>query len=106
MSISDSFIIINNYSEHIEYFINGIAKRYNKNKILKKLELSRVIAISNLVGTKNGNVNYNNWRRELIIELEDLEIDKLLTVFEKLKRNKGKNTNTVFDKLKRIKYGI
>lgn len=78
-----------------------------KRKIASLLETGNTIALStNLGRSKEGNLNYSKWYRELANEKYDLEHEKTMTVFEKLKRGTKKLKNTVFDKLKRMKHGV
>lgn len=90
------------YDIHFDWFIPELIEELEKRQIAKDLNLAHLLVLANNTGSKKGNQLYNEWRREKIARLEEID-ESRLTVFERLKRKKGKGTNTVFDRLKYMK---
>lgn len=106
MSISDAILLIKNYGNYIYEFPDSFILERDKISIRKELNLAEVIAHGQLVGSKKGNEIYNTWKSRKTSMYTDLINRKEKTVFEKLKENNEPFDNTVFRRLKRIKYGI
>ncbi len=65
-----------------------------------QLELGDVISNAHLTGSKKGNVIYTNWRKGKTDRMEQIDMKKNATVFDKLKQSA--RTNTLFHKLKYV----
>ena len=103
-------VLKSNYSDSmLQDFLPKYLNIVAQNKIEADLCLADIIVASVNVGrTAKGHKTYNKWRNQklkVIADLkEELEMEKL-NVFERLRfkaKKSKKQTNTVFDRLKRI----
>lgn len=92
------------YSEQdLTEVIDELWKRKEREKILNKLELSEVLSVCQLVGTKEGNSSFRKYTRKLHNDLQKLddELTRKEDFWSGLR--KKEKQSTLFDALKRAK---
>jgi dsRNA-specific ribonuclease len=95
-------MLVQEYAMHFDWFIPELMEELEKRQIIKDLNQAHISALAQNTGSKKGNRVYNDWVRSKQDRLDELEESKL-TVFERLRKRKGKGTNTLFDRLKYMK---
>ena len=102
LSIADAILVLDRYEIVLADFIERLMDGENEIQLFKDLNLADITATSNAIGSKKGNILYNNWRRKKIDDIEKIKNKKEQTVFDRL-INRSEKTNTVFDRLKYFK---
>ena len=92
--------MIRKYGNDLEWFFSEIIIRKKKQRIERQLDLGDVVSNAFLVGSSKGNAVYNTWMQEKKKRLEEIDKERNMTVFDKLKR--AGRTNTLFHKLKYV----
>jgi len=99
--------LVRQYQFGVQGYLDKLI-RYKKEEVIREdLRLADLIAIASVAGSKEGNVQYQVWRRKKQDRLDELKEEENLTVFDKLKGPK-RFLNTVFDRLKARgkRYGV
>lgn len=103
MSVTDAVVLVQEYPMHLGWFVPELLKELEKLQIQKDLNLAHIyLLVNSAINSKKGGEVYYRWRKKNVERIEELDESKL-NVFERLRRRRGKKTNTVFDKLKYLK---
>ena len=82
--------------------MNQLSKQKKIAEKLKELSsMTTLITSISATSSKKGSQNYSKVRASLVDEVHELLVDESkLTIFDKIKKSKGSNGNTIFSKLK------
>ena len=96
VSFTDSQLLIDEYSNEMEFIFDRIPKYAERNKMLAQMADAET-----LIKSQSKQATYQKWSRDKFDKINSLcKFDK--TIFDRLKNGK-KFDNTLFTKLKRIR---
>jgi len=90
-------ILIREFGDELGECYEKLIRQDKVRVLVEEMRLANIIAIAISSNTKAGNRQYNRWQRNKATELEDVQKEETLTVFEKLR--KSTRSNTIFSRI-------